>query len=719
MKRLKYIFIITIVFVLFARGQVVNGHPRLILTDQIIQKLKQRRADNTAEWQRLKARMDAYYNLSGEEIISDYLGQYEYIMTYALGYYATDRTDYMDKAVDILMAFYNHTSDNSIEYDSGYHSRDHLFALAIGYDWCYNALSSNQRNAILQRLITWTDWIIDNGYAVWGSEYFVPGNNYAIGHLLGITAAGYAIYDENSTKANEYINHSNGTVSDVLPFLNSRLQGGDANEGWSYGSGYAMNLFQAFAIIKSASTSHTDYFQQTTWDDQVIYFLTYATLPDREHLLPNGDWARESTGLIWDQHRTVSDIISSFSDNEKSRQIACYWGPETFPTQDGHNFYVWRLFLYFNHEETPLDYKTTTPFSNQLWTFTDSSGTGQFVQRTDWSESAQWVSFRAGGMYGDHAHNGQGHFEIWQNGWLVIDENIKSHSGTLIPDSAHNRVQIDPVSYHWHIPRLGYTNAEHSRIPRREFTDTYSYIWENSTNIYKYQSDNTVTNTEREFLYLPNERMVWTFDNVSTESAGDQKLYRLHFFERPTLQNNILSYSNGTTKVFAHTVFPSDARISVHGNRIDVEYANRQTRNLFLHVLYTRSNNSGNFSVQEISPEKGNVTSAALYGGSVQMQNKTVVVAFLDPNAGNASDIEFSYSGTGLIDQYVLGLDRSTEYYVTISYQNSQTNVTISKSFRSGAQKITSSGNGVLKVTHTNGNVLMAPQKLRIRPKQP
>lgn len=576
-------------------------------------------------------------------------------------------------------------------------------------------MTDTQRQQIRDRIIAWTDWVIANGYAVWGSIYYEPGNNYACGHLVGMTSAGYAIFSENQTKGQSYINISTETINSMLNFVNTRLSGGDANEGWSYGSGYALNLFYTFAIVKTASSAHTDYFKQCTWDEQVIQFLIYATLPDRKHLLPNGDWARESTGLIWDQHRSVADLISTYCDVETSRRIAAYWGPETYPVNNFHNFYVWRPFIFFDNEITPLDYKTVAPFNNRYYIFTDSSGTGQFLQRTDWSESANWVSFRAGGMYGDHAHNGNGHTEIWENGWLVADDNIFSRDGTEIPDWAHNMVQLEPMSETWNIPANDYAHAEHAAIPRREFTSSYSYIWENSTNIYQKQKNNTATKAERQFIYFPGKKLIVTYDIAATQSASNYKKNRWHFGDTPQVNGSVISYSNGTSKVYCHAAFPANPQISVDTRTVDIQYPTDQQKNYFITVLYTRGASANGYTVTGISRDQSKVTQSDLYGASVAMSGESYNIVFLgDDNSFSYDVMEYTVPLGGSAKNYLAGLDESTTYYVKMTPSGSDLDILVSKSQLQDAITVTSSENGILYFTYSETSAPQPPQNLRI-----
>lgn len=692
----KIIILFLLVSASFAA--VRNLHPRVLMTQDIINNLKSRRAANTAEWQRIDERCNAYWNWTGEEIINDYITQYEYIRTYALGFYATDSMDYMTRAVDILMAFCRLTTVSDIEFDSYYRSRSYLPAMAHGYDLCYNYMTSAQRDTIRTRIIAWADGVKSGGYARFGSLYYEPGNNYAAGHCYGVGTAGYAIVSENTTKGNEYISWADSTIDDMIGFWNTRLKGGDANEGWSYGSGYGMNTFLYVATKTTADSPSVNKFSSTTYDEDAVDFLIYATLPDNEHILPNGDWARESTGLLWSQHRTVADIVSTFSDNTKSKQLARYWGPIASPTSEEHNFYVWRPFLLYNYEGTSLDYTTTTPFSDTLYTFTDSSGTGQFIQRTGWTTSDTWVSFRAGGMYGDHAHNGNGHFEIWKNGWLIIDDNIKSSDGLGIPDYAHNCIQFPTVSDSWNLPGGDYANAVHAAIPYRDFTSNYSYIWENSDDIYAGQADNTSTKAERRFLYIPEADLIWTFDIANTTTSTTDVQYRVNYNGAITASGGDWYYSNGTSRINTHCAYPTSGITGTIANgaysgatntRLDLQYDTASSSKYFVVAHYI---NSAFLTEQDINIADG-------YGSAIVKADTTYLAMFTD---GLSGDINFTANDNVKTKYYIDGITPSTTYYVTNTDNGTTRTINISTSSSGSDFSATSSSQGLLYFT-SNG----------------
>ena len=96
-----YISVFTLFFLLSTQttmADVIQTHPRIFLTPDIITQLQNKKNDNTLEWQRVEDRLNAISNYTGAQLIADYIEEYEYLMTAALGYYATGNQTYMDKA---------------------------------------------------------------------------------------------------------------------------------------------------------------------------------------------------------------------------------------------------------------------------------------------------------------------------------------------------------------------------------------------------------------------------------------------------------------------------------------------------------------------------------------------------------------------------------------------------------------------------------------------
>jgi len=500
---------------------VKDFHPRILIDSAMILTLENRAIANTIEWQELQTRISGVDGYSSVEIMDDVYEGQQYVFYYSLSFYASGNTVHRDSAVSLFQEYFtNYTVDSAMFFDSGYASRSTLVDVSIMYDWLYAYLPEPFRTDVRTRLILWGNWLLTqpNIYGIWYQPYYDEGNNYTMGHFTGLTHLGFAIHSEDPVNGNKFINVADSIRPFLMDFTNTRLQHGDANEGWGYGAGYAANYFKALAVFKTGTENNLDHFANTTYDEDVMKFLPHATLPNLTHMLPEGDWARESTGELWDYHRIVADLVSSYSNNPTSQQIAVFWANETVPFSSfAVTAYRWYPFLFSNQEITPIDYRTLPDYQTNF-IYTDTSGTDQFVRRTGWTSTDQWVSYRAGGRYGDHAHNGSGHFSVFKNGWLLIDNNILTSSGIEGYDSMHNCMHIENMNSFEMYPFNDYQNAEHSFGVRRDFTNEYSYLWTNSAPIYIARSFvyNNIDKNQRQFFYIPGINKIAIYDIVET-----------------------------------------------------------------------------------------------------------------------------------------------------------------------------------------------------------
>ncbi len=707
MKNKHFLFILLFCFCtqVFLQGQisVKQNHPRILLDSAIILKLQSRKTNNTTEWQQLSTRINAIAGYNAQYIMASVYGGEQYAFMYALSYYAAGNTAHRDSALSIFKEYFtNYTQDSSMYYDSGYESRSTMVEIAMLYDWLYNYMSPTFRTLVRNRLVHWANWILTkpNIYGIWTGPYYYEGNNYTMGHFVGITSVGFAIQSEDAANGNKFIN----TADSIRPFLtthtNTRLKNGDANEGWGYGAGYAVNYLKALAIFKTATTSHIDHFQSTTYDEDVVKFLPYATLPNLTHMLAEGDWARESTGELWEFHRLVADLVSSYSNSSLSQQIGLYWANETVPF---NKFAVtanrWFPFLFSNKEITPLDYRTQTDYQTN-YIYTDTSGTDQFIRRTGWNANSQWVSYRGGARYGDHAHNGSGHFSVYDNGWLLIDNNTQSHSGIEGADSMHNCIHIEKMNnfdlYPYQDP------VEHTTGIRRDLNQEYSYLWTNSTPIYtsRAQVFNCVDKNQRQFFYVPALGKIAVFDIVKTTN-NYKKWFGLNFEGTPQLSADSMhsSYSNSQKTLYAHTCYPPSVSVKTYSNLIRVTNKTNQAKDYFMHLISVMPNTSAAPVIVAMNKDNGRVSQSDFYGSFHQESSKDYCILFAgDDPAFNHDSLVYEIPSTGKVPHsYIAGLKVSTNYYVSHSYTNSgTTQIKVSILSHPNATVVQSSSGGIL-----------------------
>jgi hypothetical protein len=691
-------------------AQVVSTHPRLFLDPATITKLQLRAANNTPEWQEVQDRLSGISGLNSFQVLDQVYEGQEYAFFHALNFYASGNIASRDSAVSLFKEyFYHYTEDSSMYWDSGYESRNTLPNVAILYDWLYPYMSTQFRNDVHARLVLWADWILyqPNIYGQFGSTYYYEGNNYTMGHFYGITAAGYSIHSEDPIHGNRYIEVSDSVLPLLLNFSNTRLNNGDADEGWGYGAGYAANFFKTLAVIKTATIAHIDHFSATTYDEGVAKFIPFATLPNLDHMLAEGDWARESTGEIWDFNRIVADLISTYSNDSICKRTSKFYGDEVMPVTDFLvTSYRWYPFLFSNQEITPLNYRTQNPFTNKYW-YTDTIGTDQFIQRTGWVENSQWISYRGGGRYGDHAHNGAGHFSLYENGWLLIDKNIQSASGIEGTDENHNVVLIESMSDQEMYPVNGYEDAEHTFQKQIEIVPEYTYFWSNTAPIYLAREvwgsgeANVVIQKERQFFYLPAIKKMAIFDMVETELPTDDKTFTTHFWDIPTLNGYTASYSNDSTTAYVTTCYPIFNNAFISGQSLMVQNNTAQAKNYFMHLVHTQPVGTTMNPIFALNQEANNLYHSNFYGSYYQ-ENDTTNGSYVLLFNGNDPTYQFDSVvyrvpvTTSQIKNYLMGVIPNHTYYVKYELLPLEIKIHVYLNNVAGSTAYTSTNAGVL-----------------------
>jgi len=683
---------------------VLQSHPRVLLDAAMIQKLQQRASNNTLEWQQLQTRINAVAGYDSYFIMQNIYGGEQYAFMFALSHYATGNVAHRDTALSIFRRyFYEHTTDSSMYYDSGYESRSTMVEIAILYDWLYNFMPSNFRTDVRARLVHWANWILTkpNIYGIWTGPYYYEGNNYTMGHFVGITSVGFSIQSEDPINGNKFITKSDSIRPFLMNYANTKLKNGDANEGWGYGAGYAINYFKALAIYKTATSPSINHFTNTTYDEDVIKFLPFASLPNLTHMLPEGDWARESTGELWEYHRLAAEMVSSYSDNNQAQQVAAFWANEAVPfNKFAVTAFRWFPFLFLNKEITPVDYRTL-PFYQSNYIYTDSSGTDQFIRRTNWNQTGQWVSYRAGGRYGDHAHNGSGHFSLYDGGWLLIDNNIKTTSGIEGSDSMHNCIHIQKMNnfemYPFQEP------IEHSTTVMRDLKQEYSYLWTNSTPIYQARANvfNNVDKNQRQFLYLPDIKKIAVYDMVKTKNVTDKKWFGVNFNGTPSLSSDssYSYYTNGSKSVFVNSCYPLNRRIQKNGNSIRVSSKANSADQKFMHLVSVLPSSNTTINVLPVTKENGLVLVSDFYGSYHADNGMDYCILFAgdDPTYSHDSLVYEVPHFTQVLRSYLAGLSPLTNFYVSFTTSTANTiKVKVSKLNHPNSIQYTSTGGGLL-----------------------
>ncbi|ANB17157.1 heparinase II/III domain-containing protein [Dokdonella koreensis] len=301
-----------------------------------------------------------------------------------------------------------------------------LMDLAITWDWCRAYVNDAQRTqwgAYAEQAI-WNIW--NPSQAQWGGRAFAwsgwgtndPANNYFYSFLQ---ATMYWSLATNSTTWKAWIQNNK------LPTLEAyfaNLPGGGSQEGTGYGLSHR-TVFALYRLWRD-STGADAANANSHLSDTVAYW-THATVPTRDRYAPIGDQARTSQPELYDYHRQLMLEARSNTANAEMRNLASWWLNGISVQQMANSFN-------YRHDLLQPGATSSTP-SNLTY---HAPGVGQLFSRSGWDAGAMWLSFIAGPYVQSHAHQDQGAFTLYENGWLAVTENIWTSSGIQQGTDVHN-----------------------------------------------------------------------------------------------------------------------------------------------------------------------------------------------------------------------------------------------------------------------------------------
>jgi hypothetical protein len=525
--------------------------------------------------------------------------------------------------------------------DSYLYVGDHVGNLALVYDWCWDSLTTEQRDRWLAyaNQAVWNVWHPEE--AIWGGVSYPwsgwsidnPSNNYYYSFLRATLLLGLAARGERAD-AEGWITLFRDTKigGQLVPTFESDLQGGGSREGSGYGVSMA-KLFELYDIWE-ASTGERIHDLTGHTRASLANFL-HLTVPTMDRIAPVGDHARDSTAALFDYHRNYVQILTFLYRGDALAPFGKYFLNHcSVPEMDQAFMYVYD-FLYDEPSvvEAPLEGMQTA-----YW----APGTGQLYQRSSWGTDATWVHLIAGPYTESHAHRDQGSLLFYRGEWLAYDQNIASHSGIRQEEELHNLVRITQggaaVQQH-----AGGAPAVLTALTAAE---AYGYAAADVTPIYG--GDGGITKAEREIVFVKPDVLV-VFDRLDAAS-GTERVFQVNSPIEPSLGGSAATFAGSAATLVVTTVLPAGAAMSVldwttdddmnGGYRLDVTDAGAGGRTRFLHV----------FSVDGAAASISSSPDGTMLGVEVQLAaGGRAVVRFEADAAGGTLQI-FDSGGAAVVD---------------------------------------------------------------------
>lgn len=741
-------------------------HPRLILDGTTLAALRQRATSSNPQWTALKAKCDsyiggtveypsgnAYPNLpnlgqgyQGSDYVPALLAEgmcYQVLKTSN----ASAAASYGAKAVDILMKMSASGSQGQPPCtDSGYGMRFYGVGMGLGYDWVWDLLTPTQRTQVYTTANAWiTAWEAPNGCADF--EYAHPQSNYYAGYFHAKAAIALATYDENPSGPAEWDDWLNNQFAKrVQPYYQLHLLGGGWPEGYAnYAPLGILNMTLPMREVKTATgqdlvhasapysypTDSAEYAMHFTWpsrtyfDDRDTNHSNSDSQPPgttqvglfQQLLGPLGYWGSPHTAIFRQYLADVDAATSGYGYADE-----------------------WLRFLSLDPAGT------TAPVSGLPLSYF-APGLGAVAARSDWGNSAAWMSFRAA-PYANNPGQGEEYFDqgslalvrggtpllLNATGWLVHNPNGTADENLVYNDNYGSFSSGNVYSGNRQIYNIFYVRNLSNGAPAEQygqfasttesnqastkvaaFEDGSSYVYVLATGLQdmyrRFAAGPAVTNWSREIVYVRPNRFV-VYDRTTAGSASYDQYLAWHFPANP---------ASSTT--------------STGGNRLDVTYGGSyagamttvlpQNATLSTTAMYPSSNPTKAWQVQVRSPVAGAsqqwltvfdlstasstvagakpviVAQGGILGVQLAASDGSAVVVSSTGAAGTPLSGTIGYTVDNLAALHVItDLAPSTGYTVNVATNGNQQTITVTP----GGSTM-SSVRGVLSFTVSGGSV--------------
>ena len=217
------------------RPAAQTSHPRLLLDQAMIERIKRHAKANSPLWKVVSAKCQV---ATGKVQQAEYQGHgwARAVAELTICWRATGDTRYADRAVLYLGALLDDEQivgdgkggNATIHRNRGYPIRAYGVFAALGYDWLYDApsMTPQLRERIVERLKSWISWYRENGYLNDSATA-----NYFWGYMTTLSLAGLALDGEDEIAQLWQAETKRLIDNKIIPVFWKQLKGGDWPEG--------------------------------------------------------------------------------------------------------------------------------------------------------------------------------------------------------------------------------------------------------------------------------------------------------------------------------------------------------------------------------------------------------------------------------------------------------------------------------------------------------
>ena len=420
-----------------------GDHPRILITQAYIDEtLKPRAAREDAPWTAFHA-----YVSSGEADEDADWTPGTALRSLALAWLVTGEDEYARRAKSIMVGLVNAVeSDPVMDASGGLDGTfmENVAALAVAYDWLYDALTPDDRAALRETLLRAAkrlrDPTADEDGIIWVGGQLSAFGNYEPRWLWALTATALALWGE-ADLAPTLMEFSRGILTDtIIPALDLQ-EGGAWAEGPVYG--FIANWPKVQTALAWWTATGENYFDDTAWWYDRLAYDMFLYHPAQAHTYDEdwGDPMHSYPSIIGDSERyhgvvaygRAQDLMlrAVFAGSEHASWMDWFLRqpPDMMPGWMAVEEFLWR------DPSWP-----GFPPSITTWI---APYNGHVFMRSNWidsanqlDDSATYVSFNAGDRLAYHQFYDQGSFTLFHNGEdLVVRSGVYSGDGTSEHDA--------------------------------------------------------------------------------------------------------------------------------------------------------------------------------------------------------------------------------------------------------------------------------------------
>lgn len=496
---------------------------------------------NSPAYLRLKAQVDDVVLVTDQISASaTYTNLVQALNSGHYGYSATDSVvmyrltgdvQYIQQAIRMVDLFViaenaqiNSGNQPMIAGDSYLEVGHYMEQLALVYDYGYSLLTETQR-------VAWEAYANQTIYNVWhpnqaswggvsrpwtGWSINDPGNNYYYSFLKATQLWSLA------TQNMDLIGFlQQQKYTQLVPFF-SQLIGGGSREGTGYGTAMG-SLFENYRYWKSSTGEDLSALSQHARD--TIDYWIYATVTTLDYYAAIGDQARSSMPRMFDFQRKLVQEAVVLNSGSDAAMRGSWWLNRIKVTDGGSGSLVGRMRFNYNFRYDLLANNEPELAPSHL--VYDASGAGVLFARSDWSESASWLSFVAGIYDQSHAHQDQGSFSFYKNNWLAVTSNIFSSSGINQGVEVQNIIRF---------VANGENVRQNESVSSKTITDVDDVLHIDADLTPAYSNHATlISSWTRNLTYTRSTHEINIHDQCSV-AAGVQPIWQLHVPMPPVVQ---------------------------------------------------------------------------------------------------------------------------------------------------------------------------------------